>query len=264
MRRSFLYVGPPLLAAGVFLVALTGDFRAQDKQPADNRKLDEVVRSFLLEVTQKGIVLYNKQRDYEGCVRLYGRALLAVESLLSHRPDLQQAITAGVTKAQQAATAWQHAFALREVMDRVRGGLGTPAPPATDKKAPTDAAKPVDKVIPEQKPIDVKKTDALKVEKGPNPNDATISGRVTYKGKPLPSGTVTLVNKGGGTYRAPIKADGNYEFRQVPPGEYRVAIESTKGQGAQVVIPERYQNANTSDLSAKINRGVNLFDLNLQ
>jgi hypothetical protein len=270
MHRRFFQVGPPLLAAGVFLFALTGDFRAQEKKPAENPKLDAALRNFLYEVTQKGIELYNQKRDYDGCARLFGRALLAVEPLLTHHPDLQQAITAGITKAQQTTTGWQHAFALREVLDKVRGGLAEPGAPATDKKAPEDKLPPqlapLDKAPADRIPKDV----APKKDKGLKVNEAIITGRVTYKGKPLPGGTVTLVGAAGDKYRAPIGADGSYRFEKTPAGMYKVTVESGKaqapgdGQGAVVVIPARYRDANTSGISARINRGENVFNLDLK
>jgi hypothetical protein len=272
MRRRFFQVGPPLLTAGVFLFALTGDFRAQEKKAAENPKLDAAVRNFLIEVTQKGIELYNQKRDYDGCARLFGRALLAVEPLLTHHPDLQQAITTGITKAQQTTTGWQHAFALREVLDKVRGGLAASGgAPATDKKPPEDKLPPqlapLDKAPADKIPKDV----APKNDKGLKVNEATIKGRVTYKGKPLPGGTVVLVGAAGDTYKAPINADGSYQFRNTPAGMYKVAIQSgdkapAKGQAPPVAIPipERYQGVNTSGLSARINRGENVFDLDLQ
>src|SRR5947207_2786397 len=71
MQKRFLWLGPPLLAAGIFLFALAGDFRAQETPPGGKapgtQKLDNTVRDFLYEVIEKGRVVYNNKKDYQGC-----------------------------------------------------------------------------------------------------------------------------------------------------------------------------------------------------
>jgi hypothetical protein len=285
MQKRFLWLGPPLLAAGIFLFALTGDFRAQEGPPGgktpEQQKIDHTVRDFLYEIIEKGRVVYNKNKDYPGCARIYGQALLAVLPLLDHHPDLQKAIGEGLTGARQITVPWQEAVALRKVIDRVRAQLGGEGPPMTDKKladkglkveGPARKDKPFidlgpDKIV-SDRPRDKGKVNTDK--KAPNPNEATVSGRVTYKGKPLSSGFVTLIGQDGRKFSASIRADGSYRFRgvTVPPGQYRVVIDDSvtlgKGQPRGAEIPERYRNPETSGITAKINRGENIFDLNLQ
>jgi hypothetical protein len=294
MQKRFLWLGPPLLAAGIILFALAGDFRAQENPPGGKtpgtQKLDNTVRDFLYEIIEKGRVVYNKNKDYQGCARIYGQALLAVLPLLDHYPDLQKTIGEGLTSARQNSVAWQEAVALRKILDTVRARLGGEGPPATDKKVadkglkvegPPTKDKPLvdlgsDKTV-SDRPRDKdkvnidKKADKVNLDKkAPDPNAATLSGRVTYKGKPLSSGFVTLVGQDGRKFSASIKVDGSYRFRGVtlPPGEYRVVIDDSvtlgKGQPRGAVIPERYRNPETSGLTARINRGENIFDLNLQ
>jgi len=59
-----------------------------------------------------------------------------------------------------------------------------------------------------------------------NPNaPATISGRVTYKGTPLPGGSI-MFHGSAGTYPASIGANGEYTGREFPVGEMTVTVET--------------------------------------
>jgi hypothetical protein len=54
-----------------------------------------------------------------------------------------------------------------------------------------------------------------------------ITGKVLYRGKPLPGGTVTFLPAGGkGAYVSPILGDGSYSLTQVPPGEVKIVVET--------------------------------------
>jgi hypothetical protein len=286
MHKRILWLGPPLLAAGIFLFALTGDFRAQENPPGgkapEPQKLDRTVRDFLYEIIEKGRVVYNKDKDYSGCARIYGQALLAVMPLLDRHPGLQKAVGEGLTSARQIPVPWQEAVALRKVIDRVRAELGGEAPPAADKR-PADKGLKVegkdkpsldlgpDKIVSDRKVADKKAAgDSTKKKEAPNPDEATISGRVTYQGQPVTSGFVTLIGPDGRKFSASIKADASYRFRgvTVPPGKYRVVIDESvtlgKGQPRGAQIPARYRNPDTSGLTARFNRGENILDLDLQ
>jgi hypothetical protein len=298
MNRRMLWVGTPLLAAGLLWFAGAGDGRAQEgkagEASGDLAKRDHTVRDFLYEVIEKGRILYNKNRDHSGCSRVYGNALVAVLPLLDHRPDLQKAISAGLGKAQQISVPWQQAFALREVIDRVRTATApSSAPPPDDKKGgdkvpedkkpgkepeekkpgkePDEKGKDKDKGPEPEKGEegkDAKKEDAN--GKGEGEERATVRGMVTFKGKPLTSGFVTFVSPEGRKYSASIRLDGTFAFRKVavPAGRYKVVIDKSvslgKGQPPPVPIPARYQSAETSPLVATLNRGENVFDLVLK
>ena len=66
-------------------------------------------------------------------------------------------------------------------------------------------------------------------------SQATVSGKVTLDGQPLPSGTISFVPADGATATAgkPI-ADGAYSV-EMPPGPKRVQISATKVIGQRVV-----------------------------
>src|SRR5437870_9766986 len=126
MRTSFRFWGLAALAAGILVFALTGTFRAQEQGHGNGGKaLNKQLHDVLRTVINRGADLYNLNRDYAGCYRLYHGALLTIRPLLDAHPDLQAAIDAGVQSAETTPRqAWEKAFALREVLDRIRDRLG--------------------------------------------------------------------------------------------------------------------------------------------
>ena len=51
----------------------------------------------------------------------------------------------------------------------------------------------------------------------------TVSGTVTYQGKPVPRGLINFLPAQGEPRGGPIASDGSYTC-QLPPGEYRVIV----------------------------------------
>jgi hypothetical protein len=51
----------------------------------------------------------------------------------------------------------------------------------------------------------------------------SISGKITYKGQPLKSGTVTFVPDQGGGYTSDVR-DGQYKIEKIPPGPAKIAV----------------------------------------
>ena len=133
-----------------------------------------------------------------------------------------------------------------------------------------------------------------------NPNaPAQISGVVKYKGQPLPGGTLVFHDSEGKAYSAPIQQDGKYDLTDVPVGEMKVTVETeslnpantqptyggqraakmgmadynppgapprpgTEEKKAQYVkIPEKYNNVNSSGLTATLKKGKNSKDFDL-
>jgi hypothetical protein len=62
-----------------------------------------------------------------------------------------------------------------------------------------------------------------------------IAGKVLYRGKPLPGGTVTFLPAGGkGAFNSSILQDGSYSLAQVPSGEVTITVETeSKNPGPQ-------------------------------
>jgi hypothetical protein len=123
-----------------------------------------------------------------------------------------------------------------------------------------------------------------------------VSGHITYKGKPLPGGTVTFYPGSGGAYTGTIDKDGKYSVADVPAGTMTVSVETSSvkprpnlqyGKGAQkmeaspgpggsagtspsgptgenyVEIPAKYANPQTSGLSATLTAGSQVKDFAL-
>lgn len=133
---------------------------------------------------------------------------------------------------------------------------------------------------------------------GSNPHaPGNISGSVSYKGKPVPAGTVQYVTSDGVAYSSPIAKDGTYSITDLPIGELVVVVETdsakehaapkgkdvdrrmshqqqrpgSDGGGAApepeapvyVKIPEKYGKAKTSPLTytVKVGRNTNSIEL---
>ncbi|MCC9608667.1 hypothetical protein LOC68_09120 [Blastopirellula sp. JC732] len=110
--------------------------------------------------------------------------------------------------------------------------------------------------------------------RGPEMGD--VMGTVTYKGKPLGTGTITFVPETDGLPMgyAKIGADGTYEGytdefgKGVPIGKHRVMIMAVKDNGpeaaAMALIPFKYSSDRQSGLTAEVAAGENTVDFKLE
>jgi len=110
--------------------------------------------------------------------------------------------------------------------------------------------------------------------------DASVTGKVTLEGSPVPRGTVSYnpVQQGPTAYGL-IKEDGSYLVRVgreegLPAGEYRVSVvaneESTPNKNPSLpptpgkpITPRWYRSSKTSGLNATVSAGANKIDLEL-
>jgi hypothetical protein len=118
----------------------------------------------------------------------------------------------------------------------------------------------------------------------------SVSGTVTYKGRPLPSGLVVFVCKEGTASKpARIAEDGTYSADDVAPGSVTVCVDvslpTTDGDSTEapetqskdqankaspapttpyVSIPERYKDPSQSGLTFEVKPGKNVFNIPLQ
>jgi hypothetical protein len=58
-----------------------------------------------------------------------------------------------------------------------------------------------------------------------------VSGKVTYQGKPLTSGTVSLMDSDGSVQSAAIQPDGRYSFAAVVEGPATLVVTCTERKG---------------------------------
>jgi len=91
---------------------------------------------------------------------------------------------------------------------------------------------------------------------------ATVSGTVTYNGKPLPAGTIVFASAGGNIASTiSIGEGGRYSTDRAPIGANLVSIDTSSiqyGNPAKYVpIPEKYADPTASGLTADVKRGDN-------
>jgi len=111
-----------------------------------------------------------------------------------------------------------------------------------------------------------------------------VTGKITYHGVPLPSGTIAFtpdtVRGGSGPLAlADIRPDGTYELKTgdangVAPGFYRVTIASVStitspvpGQSFRIpqsLLPERYRDPDLSRLACEVKAKANSIDFDLE
>ena len=113
-----------------------------------------------------------------------------------------------------------------------------------------------------------------------------VSGKVTFKDKPLPGGTVIFANDDNTKVeRTPVRADGTYSSAKVPYGNMRVGVEpASKGpvgmpkniklppgapnsgatEGQYVDIPKNLRDPATSNRTVTIDSADKTYDIDLK
>jgi hypothetical protein len=98
---------------------------------------------------------------------------------------------------------------------------------------------------------------------GDGNNTTTVSGTISFNGKPITSGVINFLAQGARPQGGGINADGSYSF-ELPPGEYQVRIDTPQplpegwkeGQPLPKLpprqVPEKYASFNSSGLKANI------------
>jgi hemoglobin len=113
------------LLAGLAVLLAGGAGRSAPQAPSpgagplDRKDLDRAVYQALTDVMNEAADLYNGG-GAAASAALYRGALLAVEPLLGHRPDLQRAVRQGLADAQRFPDAGRRAWALHYVAARAR------------------------------------------------------------------------------------------------------------------------------------------------
>jgi hypothetical protein len=125
-------------------------------------------------------------------------------------------------------------------------------------------------------------------------SQATVTGKVTYKGQPVKGGDIALIPDTGGIVRSTIEPDGSYTITKAPLGSAKVTVDtkalrpvspkamkgpyanakapqevlpkSAKGGDAShyVAIPPRYADPEKSGLSVEVKNGKNEQNIDLQ
>jgi hypothetical protein len=115
----------------------------------------------------------------------------------------------------------------------------------------------------------------------------TVTGKVSYNGEAVPSGTVAFYGKDDEVSSAPIGPDGTYEATKVPLGEVKVTVTTplppdpsaaerlkknpmviergiTIKQQKVVSVPRKYNLPGTSGISLTVTQGSQPFDITLK
>jgi len=110
----------------------------------------------------------------------------------------------------------------------------------------------------------------------------TVTGTVTYKGKPVPQGIVTFYSPDNRVILSHLQPDGSYAAEEIAVGEVKVSVEAPQGappapavpappggpidprtQVKVTLLPRRYADPNTSGLTVKVTSGKQVFPIEL-
>ena len=97
----------------------------------------------------------------------------------------------------------------------------------------------------------------------------TLTGKVTFNGKPLPGGLITLTTTADGevrTYPGRIQKDGTYTVPNVPAGPAQVSVATINVLHLPdaIRIPRRFADAGRSGLAVEVRGGTQDFPIDLQ
>src|SRR5262245_3718556 len=103
------------------------------------------------------------------------------------------------------------------------------------------------------------------------PKTAPVRGTVTYKGKPVPNGTVTFIPDAGHHATGDIRPDGSYTLTTFKPGDgavpakYKVIVVAMQDMTGRLpedrtplpppIVPNKYTSIATTDLVAEVKAG---------
>jgi len=112
------------------------------------------------------------------------------------------------------------------------------------------------------------------------PKTAIVKGKVTFKGKPVPNGTVTFIPASGQHATGEIRPDGTYTLTSFRPGDgaipgtYKVIVVAMQDMTGRLpedrtplpppIVPNKYTSIATTDLIAEVKEGENTIDLSLR
>jgi hypothetical protein len=85
----------------------------------------------------------------------------------------------------------------------------------------------------------------------------TVSGKVTYQGKPLTSGLVTFVPEKGAAVYSPIDAEGKYRVENVPLGLAKISV-GEGNAGNQEAPPKPRNPGGMTEFMVPKNKGLNI------
>ena len=104
----------------------------------------------------------------------------------------------------------------------------------------------------------------------PSVETVPVTGKVTYKGKPLAKGVVTFEPRTiGRTARGEIGPDGTFEMTTLKQGDgaalgkHRVSVSGTGPTAKTELVLRKYAEANTSKLEVEVTKDKNDYPIDL-
>lgn len=95
--------------------------------------------------------------------------------------------------------------------------------------------------------------------------ESSLTGTVTFQGKPLPHALVSFQHKGRGATAYTMTDDSGYYYARtggqngLTPGTYQASIQPPK----DVQLPKKYFSIVTSEIELEIKQGKNIVDIDL-
>ncbi len=113
------------------------------------------------------------------------------------------------------------------------------------------------------------------------PDTLPVGGKVTYKGKPVPKGTITFQSDGGRMATGEIQEDGTYSLTTARPGDgavaghHRVSIVANEGDPTLMpsspgyvrpknLVPVKYNQPEQSGIEANVTKDSKEIDFDLK
>lgn len=102
-----------------------------------------------------------------------------------------------------------------------------------------------------------------------------VEGIVTFEGKPVEAGNVSLeLKEGGGGALVALGAGGKFTIPEVPVGNYLVSVtpveltpddvQDGKTAPPSDNIPEKYRSGQTSELTLEVKQGANTLNIDMK
>ena len=101
----------------------------------------------------------------------------------------------------------------------------------------------------------------------------TVTGTVSFKGQPLPSGKVSIMSEGGAVCSGDIAPDGRYTVYRVPGGPVKIAVAAypppppgpvPTTAPKYLAIPRRYRDFDKSALTRTVTHGWQVQNIDLE
>jgi hypothetical protein len=100
-----------------------------------------------------------------------------------------------------------------------------------------------------------------------------VSGKVKYKGEPVPAGTITFFDSKNHAVSSPIQKDGSYSVERVASGPVKVSVvptlpiymvgEKPPPGPKPPTLPAKYYDREKSGLALEVKAGAQTHDFNL-